>query len=64
MPTGVKPAVSNATAEARSAKTGNQEIRTQLPNGRRMLAEILRVGQKRGQVRSDRSAHAMSLAFQ
>lgn len=35
-----------------------------MANGRRMLAEILRVGQKRGQVRSDRRALAMGLAFQ
>ncbi|HEV2352259.1 MAG TPA: TetR/AcrR family transcriptional regulator [Terriglobia bacterium] len=35
-----------------------------MTNGRLMLAQILRVGQKRGQVRRDRSARAMSLAFQ
>lgn len=35
-----------------------------MANGRRLLAEILRLGQMRGQVTSYRSTRAMSLAFQ
>jgi AcrR family transcriptional regulator len=44
--------------------TARETVAPGMANGRRMLAEILRVGQKRGQVRNDRSARAMSLAFQ
>ncbi len=51
-----------------SAILGNdmarETVAAGMADGRRLLAEILSLGQARGQVRSSRSAQQMSLAFQ
>ena len=44
--------------------TARETVAAGMANGRRLLAEILGLGQERGQVRGDRNAHRMSLAFQ
>ena len=41
-----------------------ETVGTGMAEGRRLLEIILRLGQERGQVRSDRTVQAMSLAFQ
>lgn len=41
-----------------------ETVGTGMAEGRRLLEVILRLGQERGQVRSDRTVQAMSLAFQ
>ena len=41
-----------------------KEVSNGMAEGRRMLGEILSLGQQRGQIRSDRTIRAMGLAFQ
>src|SRR5579875_3621031 len=45
-------------------EAARQTVAVGMAEGRRLLEQILRLGQERGQVRSDRSVQAMSLAFQ
>ena len=45
-------------------EVARETIESGMAEGRELLAEILRLGQKRGQVRRDRSVRAMSLALQ
>src|SRR5579884_3839440 len=45
-------------------EAARQTVAAGMAEGRRLLEQILRLGQERGQVRSDRSVQAMSLAFQ
>ncbi len=51
-----------------SAMVGNEVARETvaagMAEGRRWLSKILRLGQKRGQVRNERNSQGMSLAFQ
>ena len=62
---GSKPHLARAlVASIVGNDVARETVAAGMVEGRRLLSEILRLGQERGQVRRDRSVRAMSLAFQ